>query len=215
MLLAMWAQFRVQSTFNHYSTRLCSRGITGAQAARQILDRNGLYTVRVEMINGNLNDHYDPRTNAIFLSTPVYTSSSVASVGVAAHEAGHAIQHAVGYFPIRIRSTIIPVSQFGSSIAPILLLVGFFLSSPAMILGGILLFALAVVFQVITLPVEFDASARALKTLDASGMLYGDELKGARKVLRAAALTYVAALLVSLATLLRYLLIFSGMRRRD
>lgn len=215
IILTMWAQYNVQRTFNHYSARMSVRGLTGAQTARMILDRNGLYHVQVVQIEGNLNDHYDPGANVIRLSAPVYSSASVASIGVAAHEAGHAVQHAVGYAPIKIRSAIIPVSKFGSSLSLPLIFLGFFLQWTSLILAGIILFSLAVLFQVVTLPVEFDASARALRILNESGMLYGEELSGARKVLRAAALTYVAALLISLLNLLRFLMLFMGMRRRD
>lgn len=215
LLLAMWAQARVKSTFRRFSTVMSTRGLTGEQAARTILDRNGLYNVHVERIQGTLNDHYDPVKNIICLSDPVFTSTSVASIGVAAHEAGHAVQHAVGYAPMKLRSTIIPVTKYGSSLSMPLIFVGFLLNSTSLILAGIVLFSLVVLFQLVTLPVEFDASARALHILDESGMLYGDELTGAKKVLRAAALTYVAALLVSLMSLLRYVMIFTGMRRRN
>ncbi|MDR3553054.1 MAG: zinc metallopeptidase [Clostridia bacterium] len=214
-LIAMWAQFNVQNTFNRYNTRLNSRGLTGAQAARQILDANGLGSVAVEQIPGKLNDHYDPKANVIRLSSPVYSGISVAAVGVAAHESGHALQQSIHYAPLSIRNAIIPVTKVGSTLAVPMVIIGLLLSWPGGVLIGIVLFSLAVLFQLITLPVEFNASARALHTLDANGMLYGDELAGARKVLHAAALTYVAATFVALANLLRYVLLFTGMQRRN
>lgn len=215
LLLAMLAQLNVKSTFSRYSSVNSSRGVTGADVARQILDRNGLYNVRVEPIQGNLNDHYDPRTKVIRLSTPVYGGRSVASIGVAAHETGHAVQHAVGYKPLQFRNSIIPVTQFGSSISVWLVLFGLFFSNPTIALAGIIFFSLAVIFQLVTLPVEYNASARALRTLDESGILYGEELKGAKKVLNAAALTYVAATVVAFANLFRLIAMFNGINRRN
>jgi Zn-dependent membrane protease YugP len=215
IIIAMWAQFNVKSTFNKYSKLLSAGGITGAQVAKQILDRNGLNNVTVEQISGKLNDYYDPQKNVIKLSTPVYNSSSVAAIGVAAHETGHAIQHSVGYSPLKLRNAIIPVSQFGSNTAMIVIIAGLIFSWQPLLLVGIILFSTVLLFQLITLPVEFNASARALTTLDESGILYGEELKGARKVLSAAALTYVAAMLASIMTLLYYISIFSGMRKRN
>lgn len=215
VLLALWAQVNVKGTFNKYSRCLSSRGLTGAETARQILQQNGLYNVDVVRIEGDLNDHYDPQKKVIRLSTGVYDSSSVASIGVAAHEAGHAVQHSTGYVPLYIRNAIIPATQFSSSLSIPLILIGFFMSSRSLVFAGIILFAAAVLFQIITLPVEFNASARALRTLDGSGILYGEELNGAKKVLRAAALTYVAATIVALANLLRLLFLFGGMRSRD
>lgn len=214
-LIAAWAQMNVQGTFNRFSRVTNSRSMTGAQAARQILDANGLHEVSVEPISGKLNDHYDPRTKVIRLSSPVYSGTSVASIGVAAHECGHAVQHSIGYVPLRLRNAIIPATQFGSTLAIPMVFIGFFLGWPGGVLIGILLFSFAVVFQLITLPVEFNASARALQTLDERAMLFGDELTGARKVLRAAAFTYVAATFVALVNLLRFLLMFMGMQRRD
>ena len=215
LLLSMWAQSHVKSTFGRYSGVMSLRGYTGAQAARMILDRNGLTGVQVEPIAGNLNDHYDPRANVIRLSSGVYNSGSVAAIGVAAHETGHAIQHSVGYAPLVIRNAIIPVTQFGSSISVWLVILGVVMSFRLLALAGIILFSVAVLFQVITLPVEYNASSRALRTLDETGMLADSELDGARRVLHAAALTYVAATLVAFANLLWLLSIFNNNRRRN
>ena len=213
MLLALWAQMRVSSTFGRYSQVRSVRGLTGAQAARYILDRNGLQHVRIEQISGNLTDHFDPRTNVVRLSQSVYNVPSIAAVGVAAHECGHAVQYAVGYGPMKLRAAIIPATNFGSKLAFPLILIGLLMNSSSLLLAGILLFSLTAVFQLVTLPVEFNASSRALQTLDQQGLLTREELGGTKKVLSAAALTYVAALIVSLAQLLRLLLIFG--RRRD
>lgn len=218
MIFALIAQFRVQSTFNKYNRIGTARRISGAEAARRILDRNGLYDVRVERIGGHLNDHYDPRAKVIRLSDATYNSVSVAALGVAAHEAGHAIQHATEYLPIRIRSAIIPVTQLGSRLSMPIFLVGLLLTSfgyidnyvgGVIMTVGILLFSLVTLFQLVTLPTEFNASSRALKTLEECGLLYGEEISGARRVLSAAAMTYVAALASSLASLLRLVLIAS------
>ena len=214
VLLAMWASANVNSTFRRYSTQYSRRGITGAQAARRVLDANGLTAVRIEHISGNLTDHYDPRDNSISLSENVYNSTSIAAVGVAAHEAGHAVQYAENYGPVWLRTAIIPATQIGSKFSFILLLVGMVLYSQSLFLIGILLFSLTTLFQLITLPVEFNASHRALQTLENEQLLYDDELPGARKVLKAAALTYVAALLMSALQLLRYVLIFLGRSNR-
>lgn len=214
VLLAMWASANVNSTFRRYSTQYSRRGITGAQAARRVLDANGLTAVRIEHISGNLTDHYDPRDNSISLSENVYNSTSIAAVGVAAHEAGHAVQYAENYGPVRLRTAIIPATQIGSKFSFILLLVGMVLYSQSLFFVGILLFSLTTIFQLITLPVEFNASHRALQTLENEQLLYDDELPGARKVLKAAALTYVAALLMSALQLLRYVLIFVGRNNR-
>lgn len=210
ILLALWAQMMVSSNFKKYSAVYNRRGYTGADAARMILDSNGLYHIRIERIAGNLTDHYDPKAEVIRLSDSVYGSATVAAVGVAAHEAGHAVQHAVGYGPIKIRTAIIPVTRIGSTLSIPLILLGFVFQFQPLILAGILFYATAALFQLVTLPVEFDASARALGTIDGTALLDEDERKGAKKVLTAAALTYVAALLMSLLQLLRYLLIFAG-----
>ncbi len=191
------------------------RGISGAQAAEAVLRQNGVTGVRIEWVAGKLNDHFDPRTNTIRLSSAVYSSTSVASVGVAAHEAGHAVQYAVGYFPIRLRAAIIPVTQFGSMAAFPLILLGLFMNSGIMIDIGILAFGLSTVFQLVTLPVELNASRRALAAIEEGGLLVPDEYPMAKKTLTAAAMTYVAALAVSLAQLLRLVLLFGGRGRDD
>lgn len=214
ILLAGWAQMNVSSTFARYSRTPTLRGMTGAQAARAILDANGLYQVRVEHIRGNLTDHYDPRTNVIRLSDGVYQSATIAAVGVAAHEAGHAVQYATHYLPIRVRNALVPVTNIGSQLSIPLILMGFIFGIGPLVKVGILLFAGITVFQLVTLPVEFNASARALRIIREDGILQTEqENEGARKVLSAAALTYVAALLVSLMQLLRLVLRFGG--RRD
>lgn len=215
IILAFWAQSKVKSTFNQYSQVFNRRGMSGAQAADAVLRANGVSGVRIERVSGRLTDHFDPRSNVIRLSDAVYDSTSVASVGVAAHEAGHAVQHAVGYFPIRLRSAIIPLTQFGSTMAFPLIIAGIFLNSEVFINIGILAFALSTVFQLVTLPVELDASRRALAAIRERNLLYEDEYPMAKKTLTAAAMTYVAALAVSLAQLLRLLLIFGGRRRDD
>ena len=214
MLIALWAQMRVKSTFAKYSREGTYGGLTGAQAARRILDANGLTDVRIEPVRGSLTDHYDPRDKVVRLSMDVYGCDTVAAVGVAAHETGHAIQHAVGYFPLQLRNAIIPITNIGSQLSIPLVFIGYFLGMQPLVSLGILLFSLVTVFQLVTLPVEFNASRRALATLDARGMVTPDEHDGVRSVLSAAALTYVAALIVSLANLLRLILLFGG-RRRD
>ena len=213
MLIALWAQMRVKSTFAKYTRAGTYGGLTGAQAARRILDANGLTDVRIEPVRGSLTDHYDPRDKVVRLSMDVYGCDTVAAVGVAAHETGHAIQHAVGYFPLQLRNAIIPITNIGSQLSIPLVFIGYFLGMQPLVSLGILLFSLVTVFQLITLPVEFNASRRALATLDEYGMVNDYEHEGVRKVLSAAALTYVAALIVSLANLLRLILLFGG--RRD
>lgn len=212
-LLALWANLKVKGTYKKMSAVRNSRGLTGAAAASRVLFENGVTNVRIERIAGTLTDHFDPRANVIRLSEGVYDSVSVAAVGIACHEAGHAVQYATGYKPIRVRNTILPVCNIGSKIglplAIIGLLITFRLSESIgylLFCAGILLYALVALFQLVTLPVEFNASRRALQTIESTGMLAGDEYKGARKVLTAAALTYVAALAVSLANLLRLIL---------
>ncbi len=214
MLIAMFAQFKVSSTFNRYSRMRSARGYTGAQAAEAVLRQNGVAGVRIERVSGRLTDHYDPRSNVIRLSDAVYGSANVAAMGVAAHEAGHAVQYAVGYGPIRLRTAIIPVCNLGSQLSMALIIIGLFLYSQTLFGLGVILFAVAVVGQVITLPVEFNASNRALAALEGGYLLEDEELRGAKKVLGAAAMTYVASLLVSVAQLLRFMLAFNG-RRRD
>lgn len=214
-LLALLAQARVKSTYAKYQSVQPARRLTGAQAARMILDRNGLGNLRIEHISGQLTDHYDPRTQVIRLSDSVYDSSSIAAIGVAAHEVGHAIQHDTGYGMLKLRNAIIPVTNIGSTLSMPLILIGLVLNSGALAMAGIFLFSLVAVFQLITLPVEFNASNRALATLESFDMLGEQELKGAKRVLSAAAMTYVAALAVSLAQLLRLLLLVGGRNRRD
>ena len=214
MIFAMWAQMRVSSTFNRYSKVGSARGLSAAQVCRQILDENGLFAVRVERVSGNLTDHYDPRSNVIRLSDSVYNSTSVAAIGVAAHEAGHAVQYSVGYVPIKIRNSIIPVSKLGSTLSMPILLVGLLFNSGVLVEIGILLFSTMALFQLVTLPVEFNASGRALRTLGDYHILDDEETRMAGKVLKAAALTYVAALLSSAAQLLRLILLY-GRRRNE
>lgn len=214
LLLSVYAQTQVSGSFKRYSKVKNCRRVTGAQAAYKVLRANGVTDVAIRPCRGSLTDHYDPRDNTIYLSEPVYNADTVAAVGVAAHEAGHAVQYAVGYGPIRLRAAIIPVTQFGSQFAFIALVLGMVLYVQPLFALGIILFATTTVFQLVTLPVEFDASARALGTIEGSALLEEDERRGAAKVLRAAALTYVAALLMSLLQLLRYLLIFSGRNNR-
>lgn len=208
LILSVYAQAKVSGNFNKYSQVRNHRHITGAQAAYEVLRAHGITDVNIRPCRGRLTDHYDPRDNTIYLSEPVYNSDTVAAVGVAAHEAGHAVQYAVGYGPVRVRTAIIPVTQFGSQFAFIALILGLVLYVQPLFAIGIVLFGLTTVFQLVTLPVEFNASHRAIETIGGSGLLDEDELYGARKVLRAAALTYVAALLMSLVQLLRFVLIF-------
>ncbi|WP_295748832.1 zinc metallopeptidase [uncultured Oscillibacter sp.] len=210
MILSLWAQAQVSGSFKKYSRVPNRRRLTGAQAAEAVLRANGVYDVSIRSTWGSLTDHYDPRDNTIYLSQPVYGAATVAAVGVAAHEAGHAVQYAVGYAPIRLRNAIVPLTNLGSRCSILLLLAGMLLYSQSLFLVGILLFSLTTFFQLVTLPVEFNASHRAMETLEERGLLDGEELPGARKVLRAAALTYVAALLMSALQLLRYVLIFLG-----
>lgn len=207
LIFSLIAQLMVKGAFSKYSGVRNSRGYTGADAARAILDRNGLSYIRIEHINGELTDHYDPSANVIRLSDSVYNNDSVAAVGVAAHEAGHAVQYAEGYGPIKVRSAIIPITQFGSNLLTPLVIFGIIFSSNVLITAGILLFCTVVLFQAITLPVEFNASGRALKVLREEHFLDDDEMKGAKSVLTAAALTYVAAMFSALASLARLLLI--------
>ena len=225
MIFAFWAQINVQMTFSRFKQVRNRRGLTAADVARRILDANGLNYVQIQRVSGELTDHYDPRAQVVRLSDSVYDSTSVAAIGVAAHEVGHACQHAEDYAPLRIRSAIIPMTRIGSMLAMPVFILGLLFAQLSLygnmvgdvfMMLGILLFSLSTLFQLVTLPTEFNASARALKTLESYGILDGDELVGARSTLRAAALTYVAALASSLASLLRLLLIFGGSRsRRD
>ena len=218
VIFAMWASSHVNTTFAKYSKQFNTRNLTGAQAARFVLDRNGCRDVRIERISGNLTDHYDPTTNVIRLSESVYNSTSSAAVGVACHEAGHAIQYAENYAPIKMRAAIIPITNIGSKLSMPLIMLGLILCAmePAWIgiaYIGIACFGLSTVFQLLTLPTEFNASNRAIAAIEGSNLLREEELVGAKKVLKAAAMTYVAALAVSLMQLLRLLIIVN--RRRD
>lgn len=220
LLLSLWASFRVKSTFQKYSTQLSRRRITGAEAAQRVLHANGVRNVQIERVGGNLTDHYDPKANVIRLSEGVYASSSTAAIGVACHEAGHAVQYAQNYGPIKLRAAIIPITNIGSRLAMPLILIGLLLTfmeyaSYFFVYAGIACFGLSLVFQLVTLPVEFNASRRAMEAIANTDILTPDEQIGARKTLSAAAMTYVAATAVALAQLLRLLLIFSGRRRRD
>jgi Zn-dependent membrane protease YugP len=214
LIFSVWAQFNVNSTYEKYSRVLTRRSLTGADAARRILDANGLHNVTIEHVRGHLTDHYDPRENVIRLSDTTHSSYSAAAIGVAAHEAGHAVQYAKGYGPIKLRAAIIPVTRIGSALSIPLFMIGLLFAFEPLMLGGIVLYALIAFFQLVTLPVEFNASSRAMSALATSGMLDTEEQRAASRVLRAAALTYVAALASSLLTLLR-LVVLTGGRRRD
>lgn len=219
IILATIASMRVNSTFNKYAKQISVRGITGAEAAQRVLSAHGVSNVRVERVKGKLTDHYDPKTNVIRLSDGVYDSASTAAIGVACHEAGHAVQYAQNYGPIKLRTAIIPVTNIGSKLAFPLILLGILLASFGAISNilvdiGILCFSLSLVLQLITLPVEFNASRRAISTIESTGLLTTEEQIGAKKMLRAAAMTYVTAVLVSFAQLLR-LLLLTGRRNRD
>lgn len=197
----------VKGTYSKYKTVRNRSGITGAEAARRILLENGITDVRIEVCGGELTDHYNPRTNVVSLSADVFNSTSVAAVGIAAHEVGHVCQHYSGYAPIKIRNAVLPVANIGSSLSIPLIILGIFLSFKPLVMAGVIAFAAVVLFQLVTLPVEFNASSRAMKSLVFCGILSSDETSGTRKVLSAAAMTYVAALAVSLAQLLRLILI--------
>jgi len=220
VLLSLWASSNVNSTFKKYSSQLSLRRITGAEAARRVLAANGVYSVRIDRVGGNLTDHFDPRTNVIRLSDSVFNSTSTAAIGVACHEAGHAVQYAKEYGPIKLRAAIIPITNIGSKLAMPLILIGLLLSfaegfSFFFVYLGIACFGLSLIFQLVTLPVEFNASRRALVAIEEGGILTAEEQLGAKKTLKAAALTYVAATATALAQLLRLLLVFGGRRRRN
>jgi len=220
VLLSLWASSNVNSTFKKYSQQYSTRRLTGAEAARRVLSVNGVHGVRIDRVSGNLTDHFDPKTNVIRLSDSVYDSTSTAAIGVAAHEAGHAVQYAQDYAPIKLRAAIIPLTNFGSKLAMPLILIGLLLSfaegfSFFFVYLGIACFGLSLVFQLVTLPVEFNASRRAMVAIEEGGLLTTEEQKGARKTLKAAALTYVAATATALAQLLRLILIFGRRHRRD
>ncbi len=220
LILSLWASASVNSTFKKYSSQISRRRITGAQAAERVLLAHGIRNVRIERVSGNLTDHFDPRSNVIRLSDSVYDNPSTAAIGVACHEAGHAVQYAQSYAPIKLRAAIIPITNLGSKLAMPLILLGILLSAMAefsytLVYLGIACFSLSLVFQLITLPVEFNASRRALQTIESAGILTDDEIKGAKKTLSAAAMTYVAATAVALAQLLRLIVLFGGRRRRN
>ena len=218
VILALAAQSNVSSTFNKFSRVPSHIGITGAEAARRIMEQNGIYDVRIERVSGHLTDHYDPSKKVLRLSETVYSNSSIAAIGVAAHETGHAIQHARGYAPLSLRTLFVPLANFGSRLAMPLILLGLLFSfsssmGNSLITLGIILFGLSVVFTIITLPVEINASRRAIACLESGKILFNDEVEGAKKVLRAAAMTYVASTAVAVANLLRLILVFG--RRND
>ena len=221
MFFAMWASFKVNSTFKKYSVIPTVRGMTGAEAARRILFENGVYDVKIEHVGGNLTDYYDPKGKVLRLSDATYSNTSAGAVGVAAHEAGHAIQHAKNYIPLKLRNAIVPVTNIGSRLAFPLILVGILLSAVApyyayIAYAGVACFGLVTLFQLLTLPTEFNASKRAIRCIRDAGVLEKSEIKGAKKVLTAAAMTYVAALAVSFAQLLRFFLMVAlNTRRRD
>lgn len=212
LIFSVICQIMVNNRFKKYSRITNSRGLSGAEAAYKLLQLNGVTDVRIKKISGNLTDHYNPSTKEICLSDAVYESRSIAAVGIACHEAGHACQHAESYFPLKIRNAVIPITKFGSTLGIPLVLLGVFFTFEPLVYAGIILYSAVALFQLITLPVEFNASSRALRTINENGFLVGEENSGARKVLTAAALTYVAALASSLATLFRLILI-SGRRR--
>lgn len=214
-ILSIWASMRVNSTFNKYAKVRSRTGMTGAQAAKRLLDQAGIYDVSIERVQGNLTDHYDPRSKVLRLSDATYGDTSVAAIGVAAHECGHAIQHQVGYGPLKLRSTLVPVASIGSKLGiPIILLGILFGGGGILVQIGIWVFSIAVLFQIVTLPVEFNASSRAVLQLEQHGILAGEEVQQCRKVLNAAALTYVAAAAASILQLMRLVMLF-GNRDRD
>lgn len=213
LLFSLFAQFKVKNSFNKYSRIRNTKGMTGADVAKSILERSGLYDVRIERVAGELTDHYDPRTKVVRLSQSVYGSDSIAAIGVAAHETGHAIQHSVGYGPLALRSTLVPVARIGSNLGFPFAFIGLLLGLPFLVNVGIVLFSMAVAFTLITLPVEFNASKRAIRTLEDTGLLDYSEVDPAKKVLNAAAMTYVASTAVAVANLLRLMLLSSRRRR--
>lgn len=215
LIISMIAQIKVKSTFNKYSKMGNSKHMTGAEVARYLLQVNGIQDVQVTQVGGQLTDHYDPRKKVLRLSESTYASTSVAAIGVAAHETGHAIQHKVKYGPLVLRSTLVPVAGFGSSAGPYIAILGLFLGWPVIINIGLLLFFAAILFYLVTLPVEFNASKRAIAVLDSTGILMREELNSAKKVLNAAAMTYVASALVAIASFFRLLLLANSRRNRD
>jgi len=214
LLLGLYAQMRVQSAFRQYSQVRTKSGMTGAEIARRVLDANNLQNVEIEQVRGSLSDHYDPRSKTLRLSQSVYSVPSIAAAGVAAHEAGHAIQHKENYGPLSLRSLMVPTVQLGSWVGPIIFMAGLFLAMDNLAIIGLVLFAATAVFSLITIPVELDASRRAKQALSAAGVAYGSEIEAVDKVLDAAALTYVAGAIQALSTLLYYGVLFMGGRRR-
>ena len=220
VLLSLWASSNVNSTFKKYSKQYSSRRLTGAEAAQRVLSANVVRGVRIERVSGNLTDHYDPKTNVIRLSDSVFSNTSTAAIGVACHEAGHAVQYAENYAPIKLRAAIIPLTNFGSKIAMPLILAGILMTflgsfSDTLVYLGIAAFAMSLVFQIVTLPVEFNASRRAMQAIESGNLLTAEECRGARRTLTAAALTYVAATAVALAQLMRLIILFGNRRRND
>ncbi|MDK2980019.1 MAG: uncharacterized protein PWQ55_366 [Chloroflexota bacterium] len=215
LILGLYAQAKVKGAFNKYSKVRTANGMTGAEVARAVLDAKGLQDVEIRQVRGNLSDNYDPRSKVLNLSQSVYGTPSVAAAGVAAHEAGHAIQHAAGYGPLKLRSLMVPSVQLGSWLGPIIFMIGFFFNSDNLALIGLILFAATALFAVVTIPVETDASKRAKEMLSTSGIVYQSEMAGVNSVLNAAALTYVAGAVQALSTLLYYVMLFSGGRRRN
>ncbi len=214
LLLSFYSTYKVKSTYKKFSQYTTRSGVSGARAAATIMRAEGITDVDIEISNGFLSDHYDPGARVLRLSPDVYHGTSIASVGVAAHEVGHAVQHARGYSPLRLRSAIVPMASFGSGFSWILLMIGMFIASKGLMLAGVILFSAVVLFQIITLPVEFNASSRALKALPSAGILSDDEIQGARKVLSAAALTYVAAAVTAILQL-GYFLLRAGVLGND
>ncbi|MCI8566373.1 MAG: zinc metallopeptidase [Lachnospiraceae bacterium] len=214
LLISLLASARVKGTFRKYDEVRSRTGLTGAEAAKRLLQSQGIYDVSVQRVSGSLTDHYDPRSKVLRLSDSTYNSTSVAAIGVAAHECGHALQHEENYMPLTLRSALVPVANFGSHFSMLLIIAGLFLGQ-VLVEAGILLFCAVVLFQVVTLPVEFNASGRALRLLGDNGILYEEEVGMTRKVLRAAALTYVASVLVSVMQLVRLILLYGGRGRRD
>ena len=216
VVISLWASAKVKTTYSKYSRVRSMSGLTGAQVADQILRANGIYDVRIEHVSGELTDHYDPKNRVLRLSDVVYNSTSVAALGVAAHECGHAVQDDRDYFPLRFRNALVPVANFGTQAAWPIILVGLLFAGSSFLINlGILLFSLGVLFQLVTLPVEFNASRRAIQIMGNTGILYGDEIRDTKKVLSAAAMTYVAAAAASILSLLRLLILFGGRRNRD
>lgn len=213
LILALYAQAKVKSNYSKYSKIINSSGYTGADVAQLILRSNGITNVQIRRISGNLTDNFNPKDNCIYLSDGVFGSNTIAAVGIAAHEAGHAVQHAQSYAPVKMRSALVPICNFGAGVSPFLILLGYFLQMEVLLFLALGVFLLSVLFQLVTLPVEFDASSRALDAIKQSGVLNPQEQKGAKKVLSAAALTYVAALLQSLLIFLYYFVRFTGNRR--